>query len=70
MNKQNHYADPILDRVSHLRTNEAWLKTQIEADDTLVVPVWRTQSLITKPEEPPGEPVAVVTTAELEARLC
>ena len=50
----NHYADKILDRASHLRTDDAWFNAQLESDNTVVVPVWRSRNLIAKPEEPKG----------------
>ena len=50
----NHYADVILDRVAHLRTNEAWLQTQLQASETIVVPVWRSKNLVARRETPRG----------------
>ena len=54
MDSHNHYADEILDRVSHLRKDEAWLKTQHDAEHTVVIPVWRSRNLIANPAAPRG----------------
>lgn len=54
MENYNHYADKILDRASHLRVDDAWFNTQLESDNTVVVPVWRSRNLIANPEEPKG----------------
>jgi len=54
MDSHNHYADEILDRVSHLRKDEAWLKTQHDAEHTMVIPVWRSRNLIANPAAPRG----------------
>ena len=52
MERLNPYADAILDRVAHLRNDEAWLRAQLEAEHTVVVPVWRSRNLIGNPAEP------------------
>ncbi len=65
MEKYNYYSDAILDRVAHLRTNHTWVKDQIECEETLVVPVWRTRNLITRPEEPRGVMLTVGRAREL-----
>ena len=54
MNSHNHYADAVLDRASHLRTDNAWLDAQYEADHTIVIPVWRSRNLIVQGPEPRG----------------
>ncbi|MEX2454001.1 MAG: NAD(+) diphosphatase [Rhodospirillaceae bacterium] len=50
----NHYADAILDRVAHLRRDEAWLRSQFESEHTRIIPVWRSRNLIGNPAEPAG----------------
>jgi len=54
MVSHNHYADEILDRAAHLRTDENWLTAQFEAGHTLVIPVWRSRNLVTNREQPQG----------------
>ncbi len=54
MQSLNHYADTILDRVAHLRNDEAWLRAQLDAEHTLVIPVWRSRNLVANPTEPRG----------------
>ncbi len=54
MKSHNHYADSILDRVAHLRNDEAWLRAQLDAEHTLVIPVWRSRNLVANPAEPRG----------------
>jgi NAD+ diphosphatase len=54
MKSLNHYADTILDRVAHLRNDEAWLRAQLDAEHTLVIPVWRSRNLVANPAEPKG----------------
>ena len=50
----NHYADVTLDRVAHLRADEAWLRTRLEAPETIFVPVWRSKNLVVRQETPQG----------------
>jgi len=54
MDSHNHYADEILDRASHLRTDETWLTAQFKDERTLVIPVWRTRNLVANREQPQG----------------
>ena len=54
MDSHNHYADEILDRASHLRTDETWLTAQFEDEHTLVIPVWRARNLVANREQPQG----------------
>ena len=54
MDSHNHYADEILDRASHLRTDETWLTAQFEDEHTLVIPVWRARNLVANQEQPQG----------------
>ncbi len=54
MKSLNHYADTILDRVAHLRNDEAWLRAQLDAEHTLFIPVWRSRNLVANPAEPKG----------------
>lgn len=48
----NFYAGSGLDRVSHVRRDEAWLLEQLQAPGTRVVPVWRSQSLMVMGDSP------------------
>lgn len=54
MKTHNHYADPILDRASHLRNDESWLRAQFEVEHTVVIPVWRSRNLVDSRSEPRG----------------
>ena len=54
MKDLNHYADAILDRVAHLRSDEAWIRAQLEAEHTRIIPIWRSRNLIGNPAEPRG----------------
>ena len=54
MSSHNHYADPILDRASHLRNDEGWLRARMEDERTVVIPVWRSRNMIENPAEPRG----------------
>ena len=50
----NMFANNPLDRAGHLRTNEAWLASQIAANDALFVPLWRGDALVL-PEAAAGQ---------------
>ena len=65
MNSHNHYADAVLDRASHLRTDNAWLDAQYAADHTMVIPVWRSRNLIVQGPEPRGVMLATGQTRAL-----
>lgn len=65
MNAQNHYADEVLDRVSQLRTDDDWLNAQYAAEHTMVIPVWRSRSLIEQGAEPRGVMMSVTETRAL-----
>lgn len=54
MNGDNHYTDEMLDRVSHLRTDESWVNSQVRAHHTVVIPVWRSRNLVANQAEPRG----------------
>ncbi|MEE2996433.1 MAG: NAD(+) diphosphatase [Pseudomonadota bacterium] len=54
MKDDNHYANEILDRVSHLRADKIWVNSQLQADHTIIIPVWRSLSLISNGAEPRG----------------
>ena len=38
--------------VSHLRTDESWVNSQVHADHTVVIPVWRSRNLVANQAEP------------------
>lgn len=42
----NVFAGPYVDRVAHLRKDEAWLREALAGPDTLVVPVWQSKILL------------------------
>ena len=52
MNRPNFYASGGIDRVSHLRRDEAWLRARLDDSATRVVPVWRSHSLMVMDKEP------------------
>src|SRR5215469_11622605 len=57
----NFYAGG-LDRVSHLRKDEAWLAERLHDETSRIVPVWRGQNLIARDGE--AEPRAVFLTPQ------
>ena len=65
MKSHNHYADAVLDRVSHLRKDDSWLDVQYHADHTMVIPVWRSRNLIENGPEPRGIMMPTAETREL-----
>lgn len=54
MKGANYYVDGGLDRASHLRTDETWVASQLCADRTCFIPIWRTRNLIANRSEPRG----------------
>ena len=67
MKPLNPYADPVLDRAAHLRSDEDWLRAQLESENTVIVPVWRARNLVANQAEPRGvllPPQAVSTLIE------
>lgn len=44
--RHNVYAHPALDRASELRGDDAWLRERLASGRSLVVPVWRSRSLV------------------------
>ena len=63
MSRPNFYASGGIDRVSHLRRDEAWLRARLDDSATRVVPVWRSHSLMVMDKEP-----SAVLLAAAEAR--
>ncbi|NKB56141.1 MAG: NAD(+) diphosphatase [Alphaproteobacteria bacterium] len=53
MKTPNFYASGGIDRAAHLRSDEQWIKAQIDDQVARVVPVWRSQNLV-RPGDPPG----------------
>jgi len=52
MRKPNPYADFGLDRMSARRRDEAWLRGLLDAERTVVLPVWRAKNLVIHGDEP------------------
>ncbi|MGH6982312.1 MAG: NUDIX-like domain-containing protein, partial [Stellaceae bacterium] len=46
----NYYAAGGYDRAAKLRKDDAWLATRLDHPRSLIVPVWRSQNLVTKAE--------------------
>ena len=65
MNAQNHYADEVLDRVAQFRRNNDWVNAQYAAEHTMVIPVWRSRSLIEQGAEPRGVMMSIAETRAL-----
>jgi NAD+ diphosphatase len=65
MNSQNHYADEVLDRVAQYRRDDAWVTAQYAAEHTMVIPVWRSRSLIEQGAEPRGIMMSITETRAL-----
>ncbi|MDE0794228.1 MAG: NAD(+) diphosphatase [Alphaproteobacteria bacterium] len=65
MNSQNHYADEVLDRVAQFRRDDAWVTAQYAAEQTMVIPVWRSRSLIEQGAEPRGVMMSIAETRAL-----
>ena len=65
MNPQNHYADEVLDRVAQFRRDDAWVTAQYAAEQTMVIPVWRSRSLIEQGAAPRGVMMSIAETRAL-----
>jgi len=65
MNSQNHYADEVLNRVAQFRRDIAWIDAQYAAEHTMVIPVWRSRSLIQQGPEPRGVMMSMAETRAL-----
>ncbi len=50
----NPYAEAALDRVAHLRSDEGWIRSRLNSDGTLFVPVWRSRNLVIPGKVPAG----------------
>ncbi len=55
----NFYAGGGIDRVSHLRTDAAWLAARLDDPSTRLIPVWRSQSLVVNGESPGAVRIAL-----------
>ncbi len=53
MRRPNFYAANGLDRVSHLRKNDAWLAERLRHESSLFVPMWRAQNLVLESADGP-----------------
>ena len=54
MKTPNFYASNGIDRAVHLRSDEDWVRQQIEDRVARIVPIWRTQNLIQPGDQPAG----------------
>jgi NAD+ diphosphatase len=54
MKTPNFYASGGIDRAAHLRTDEQWIRKQIEDRAARIVPVWRSQNLVQHGNPPIG----------------
>jgi NAD+ diphosphatase len=60
----NVFSGPYLDRVAHLRKDEAWLAAALATDEAVIVPVWQSRSLVEV--RPTGVAAALLTAADFE----
>ncbi len=44
--RHNVYADPVFDRACELRGDDAWLRSRLDSERSIVVPVWRSRNLV------------------------
>ena len=65
MDSQNHYADEVLNRVAQLRRDSAWIDAQYAAEHTMVIPVWRSRSLVEQGAQPRGVMMSIAETRAL-----
>ena len=61
----NVFSGPYLDRVAHLRKDEAWLAAALAADEAAIVPVWQSRNLVEV--RPEGFAAALLRAADFEA---
>lgn len=54
MKTPNFYASSGIDRAAHLRSDDDWIRQQIEDRVARIVPIWRTQNLIQPGDQPVG----------------
>jgi NAD+ diphosphatase len=47
----NVFSGPYLDRVAHLRKDDAWIAAALEAEDATIVPVWQSRNLVQRESE-------------------
>ena len=60
----NVFSGPYVDRVAHLRKDEAWLTAALAADEAVIVPVWQSRNLVEI--RPQGLAAALMRAADLE----
>lgn len=60
--RANFYAGSGLDRVTHLRADEAWLSARLADPRSRLVPVWRAHNLFRAPAGPEAAPAPVIAT--------
>lgn len=63
--RPNVYGFSGLDRSAHIRENEGWLDELLERPSTVLVPVWRSRSLVLEMEQPRAALLSVVTHRRL-----
>jgi len=61
----NVFSGPYLDRVAHLRKDEAWLAAALAADEAAIVPVWQSRNLVEV--RPDGLAAAFLDAADFAA---
>lgn len=78
----NYLAGPYLDRMAHLRKDEAQLRAALELPQTLFVPVWRAHSLVSnatptltahfveRGQIGAADPQELILLGEFRSRLC
>jgi NAD+ diphosphatase len=58
---RNVFAGPYLDRIAHLRKDDAWVASALAGADTWIVPVWQSRNLVRS--EPSGLSAAFIAGA-------
>ena len=60
--RANFYAESGLDRVTHLRADEAWLSARLADPRSRLIPVWRSQNLFRAATGAESTPAALIAT--------
>ncbi|HET7202225.1 MAG TPA: NAD(+) diphosphatase [Steroidobacteraceae bacterium] len=60
----NVFSGPYLDRIAHLRRDDAWIAARLAGDDTWIVPVWRARNLLRR--EPTGPAAAFIPATQFQ----
>lgn len=64
--RPHFYESRFLDRAAHLRQDDTWLRQQLSAVETRILPVWRNHVLVTAEAEPV---LAMTSVTEMEIDL-